>query len=256
MAFIMTPQGVGPYDYTVGVVFEAVLTGTQIRDGAHNFYFEASDGVVMVPTRFPIGTGTIEGPTVNDPPNAVSSGFDPATLTPGPPPVAPWTQVGERQPIVKWSPTTDPNLTDTPGTLLYRLEFSLYNDTWGAPEFATYTVEGITPAQLAAGVQPAAPLLDGIWYWSVFAIDNDPNDPLETQSAVQAFQLRQRKCQLALPPLNGTSAFSGADYVDGLHPETGEEGDEFTFVVKYSDPDNDPPETIQVVVNNTEPGQT
>ena len=217
--FVMTPVGAGPYDYTAGVTYRAVPTGTQIRDGLHNFYFEASDGLAPAVTRFPT-TGGIEGPSVNDAPNAVTSGFNPATT-------GPLTVVNVSRPNISWDAATDPNSTDVPSTLRYRVEFSTTGAAadWGSPMFAAYTV---TTAAGVTTAQPAVILPDGDWYYRIITIDNElPTGAESPPSAVQHFQVTTggpywpvTTVEDDFAPANGarTTATPTLSWPQGLHP--------------------------------------
>lgn len=169
ITFTMQEQGVAPFDYTAGAVFEAVVTGVEIGDGDHSFYFSATDGIAQAPTllydpALPPNT-EFQGPNVNDAPNAVTSGFVPATTDPV-------TVLDTRIPTIRWTAATDPNATDTAGTLTYRVEFS----TTGSADPLGFVPQGAYTRTTAAGATNATPMAalpEGTWYYRIITIDDD-----------------------------------------------------------------------------------
>ncbi|NLO05589.1 MAG: hypothetical protein GX131_07130, partial [candidate division WS1 bacterium] len=185
ITFTMQEQGVAPFDYTAGAVFEAVVTGVEIGDGDHSFYFSATDGIAQAPTllydpALPPNT-EFQGPNVNDAPNAVTSGFVPATTDPV-------TVLDTRIPTIRWTAATDPNATDTAGTLTYRVEFS----TTGSADPLGFVPQGAYTRTTAAGATNATPMAalpEGTWYYRIITIDDDAAESAPSQEQMFLIKL-------------------------------------------------------------------
>jgi hypothetical protein len=156
-------------DYTNGERFVVTLYGVkpgdnEIGDGHHEYYLLCSDGLESA--RLP-GTGTLDGPTVNDPPAAPTTGFDPQS------PNYPTTHldadivtIADSTPRIRFDPGTDINGTDTAATLHYVVQLSR-NKSF------TPVDQELTSADGQAFVDVTTPLAEGIWYYRVKTVDDD-----------------------------------------------------------------------------------
>jgi len=219
----------GDGDYTNGELYVADLdgvlpvnepTGADIGDGDHTFYFTANDGTEDADNH---PTPAADGPEVNDAPNAVTSGFDPATGS----------TVHPTPDEISWDATSDPNSTDPPNTISYRVELSRWSGDWDSPEYTYDAAAGTTTVTVTETLATAK------WYYRVVAIDDSG---AETPSAVQDFTIEEAAPVLTL---------LADPYDDGVDPDSGGEGDTFTFRVNYSDPDGDPPSSPDLIITNT-----
>lgn len=149
--------------------------------------------------------------TVNEPPRAPSSGFNPNNGE----------IVSTRQPLLTWNATTDPDrATDTPDTLHYVAQLST-DETFATVAFQYTVPAGQTYAQVAGRLADRTQ-----WYWRVKAIDDEAAE--SAWSLVQTFIVDTNN---QVPVLS-----------DGqVDPVLGNLMATFEFSVVYTDADDDAP---------------
>lgn len=145
-------------------------------------------------------------------------------------------------PLFDWPDGLDGNPTDTPATLVYRLQVD-DDPNFGSPLINVKLAPGVTEYQ----TMPGSELLRNVlYYWRVRIADD------------QGYASDWNTAELALDPVPSTT-FVGVPPTltdPSLDPLSGPQAGSFAFGITYTDADNDPPPSgrIWTMIENTTAG--